>query len=214
MLFGLSANLLWSTPLLAFSCKSSSVPVKISTRFVKAVPVIDNNASQRRLNKKHRSRRDSTQTIGMTESGLFIRVTTSFAIKSFRRSKKSCVALHGVKVEYGFGSTPVLIDKQFRPGSCEYRAIYDHEIEHVRIMNSKGRSYNEWIHKQMSYRLKSITQRLTTRPNQEQRRITGRVKKIAASLMRKLNNSLSVAHAYIDTPESYRKTQAKCSGWK
>jgi hypothetical protein len=206
-------NLFWLSPLWAMSCPSSPTKVEIVVQFIKAAPFVNNRASQRRLARKSVKRGFHSQTIGLTESRLTLKVLTSFTIGTSNRSRQSCVTLKTIRLNYGFGKTPVLIDRRYRPGSCEYAAIYNHEAEHVRIMNRKGWDYLPWIKQEIARKVKSIRPILTSRSRRTQRQIADQVKRAASVLTTQMNNSLAIAHAVIDTQENYRQTQSRCSHW-
>jgi hypothetical protein len=207
-------NLFFSSPLLALSCPSSPSKAVVTAKFLKANPYLNNRASPRRLARKsgRRGYHDG-KTIGLTESGLSLKVLTSFSVETSNLSKQSCVTLQTIQLEYGFRKTSVLIDRRYRPDSCEYAAIYHHEAEHVRIMNRKGLSYYRWLKQQVANRVRSITPVLTRRPRRVQRYIAARVKKMAAILIGQMEKNLSAAHAVIDTSENYQRTQDLCSNW-
>lgn len=204
--------LFWTSPVWALGCPSS-IKTSISIHFTKAYPVINNQATQRRMVKSGKRKEHYSQTIGLTKSGLYFKAYSTFSIKSSNLSKQVCVALRDVKVEYGFGNTPVLIDRRYRPGSCEYAVIANHEGEHIAIMNSKGEGYKRWLTQKLNRQLRTITPVLTTRSRRTQRWMSAQVKKIAASLIKQMNESLAAAHGKIDTDENYRLSQARCSGW-
>ncbi len=187
--------------------------VQVNGYFTKAVPYVNNRVSQRRLARKSGRKGYHIQTIGLTESGLTLKVLSSFSVQTSNQSDQACVTMNAIQLEYGFGRTPVLIDRRYRPGSCEYAAIYNHEIEHIRIMNTKGQSYFYWLKQQVALQTRSIKPTLTKRPKGTQRWMAGQVKKIASGLIKQMNHNLSLAHAAIDTPANYKRTQAQCSGW-
>ncbi|MBF0445517.1 MAG: hypothetical protein HQL68_07995 [Magnetococcales bacterium] len=213
LLIGLFSNMLWLSPLWAVSCPTSLPAVEVSVKFVKATPNVNNQATQRRLSRKSGRKKDGSMTLGLTQSGLYIKVLSTFSVRSSKGDDKSCVNLQGVQVEYGFKKTAVLIDKHYRPGSCEYDVIYKHEFQHVYIMNSKGKSYYPWIKHELAKRVAHIKQRISKRPRRTQRKMSAQVKKVAQGLVKQMNNSLSAAHGVIDTPENYRRTQELCSNW-
>ncbi|MBF0382136.1 MAG: hypothetical protein HQL69_14020 [Magnetococcales bacterium] len=205
--------MLWLSPSWGVTCPTSVQDVEVTAKFVKATPTINNQVSQRRLSRKMGRRKDGSMTLGLTQSGLYIKVLSTFLVRNSRATKISCVSLKEVQVEYGFKKTGILIDKHYRPGSCEYDVIYQHEAQHVNIMNTKGKSYYRWIKHEMAKRVAFIKQRKTKRARRAQRKIAAQVKKVAQGLVAQMNKSLSAAHAVIDTPENYRRTQELCSNW-
>jgi hypothetical protein len=201
------------TALWAMSCSSTKPRVGVTLAFKRAIPAINNRVSQRRLARKSGQRGYHAQTIGLTESGLFAKVFTTFTLQSSNRSKKTCVTPESIRLEYGFGKTPVLIDRRYRPGSCEYRAVLAHEMAHIQIMNDKSRGYSSWVRRKITQKVGTVKPVLTKRPRRVQKKMAAQMKKMAASLINRISKSLAVAHQVIDTPESYRRTQSQCSNW-
>ncbi len=214
VVFSFFLTLAFASTAMALTCPNTPPQPKISVRFIKAKPYLNNRASARHL--KHKSKHrglHGNKTIGLTESGLSLKVTTSFQVKSSNMSRNSCVTLDTIHIDYGFRKTMVLIDSRYRPGSCEYAAVYQHEAAHIRIMNTKGASYYNWLKQQIAKNVRSVRPVLTRRPRTAQRLLAAKVKRLAKALIKQMDDGLAAAHAIIDTPENYRRTQEQCSNW-
>src|SRR5690242_1706363 len=61
----------------------------------------------------------------------------------------TCVALQDIRAEVADRDVTVLIDGKYRPGSCEYRAVLEHEREHVRINADALRRMGELIEQEL-----------------------------------------------------------------
>jgi hypothetical protein len=122
-----------------------------------------------------------------------------------------CVALKGVEARVADRGVTVLIDRSYRPGRCEYRAILDHEREHVRInaeaLRRTGRLLEEG--------LEAVADRWGGRwlaPDQAPRveEAIGRAVREATAAAR---DEAEARHARLDTPESYAEVQDRCGNW-
>ncbi|MBF0447948.1 MAG: hypothetical protein HQL67_07095 [Magnetococcales bacterium] len=208
-----SGGAIWSAPAWAVECPSVVPAIEITAEFKKAVPMINNQISQGRLASKSGRAGFHAKTLGLTESRLTVRILTSYSIRYSPQSRYACVTLETVHIEYGFGQTPVLIDRRYRPGSCEYGVIYNHESGHVRIMNNRGNRYQSWVKRQVAQRVQTIRPVQTSRPKQAKEAMEKQIKAITERLAQQMNKSLAAAHAVIDTPENYKRTQSQCQNW-
>jgi hypothetical protein len=125
--------------------------------------------------------------------------------------KSRCVALKGIQAKAGSGDLTVLIDSRYRPGSCQYQAILDHEQEHVRInadaLSRTGRLLDE--------RLRSVGNDWAGRwvPDSEAGKIEEAVNGAVADAVRLAREEADASHERLDTPESYDEVQARCDRW-
>ncbi|MGD9508119.1 MAG: hypothetical protein AB7X49_06155, partial [Geminicoccaceae bacterium] len=62
-----------------------------------------------------------------------VEAQASVSVAKIGSGSDRCVAVAGIEAEVTDRELTVLIDRKYRPGSCEYQAILDHEQEHVRI---------------------------------------------------------------------------------
>jgi hypothetical protein len=122
-----------------------------------------------------------------------------------------CVALKGIEARVADRGTTVLIDRSYRAGSCEHRAILDHEQEHVRI-NAEALRRTGLL---LEERLEAVADRWGGRwlaPEQASRveEAIGRAVREATSAAR---DEAQARHRRLDTPESYAEVQERCESW-
>jgi hypothetical protein len=122
-----------------------------------------------------------------------------------------CVALKSIQARAMDREVTVLIDRSYRPGSCEHRAILDHEQEHVRINAEALRQTG----KLLEQRLETVADRwggCWLAPDQAPRveEAIGRAVSEATAAAR---DEAEARHRRLDTPESYAEVQARCENW-
>jgi hypothetical protein len=122
-----------------------------------------------------------------------------------------CVALKSIEAEVADRDVTVLVDRSYRPGRCEYRAILDHEQEHVRINAEALRQTGRLLEDQ----LEAVADRWGGRwlaPDQAPRieEAIGRAVREATAAAR---GEAEAGHRRLDTPESYAEVQERCGNW-
>ena len=122
-----------------------------------------------------------------------------------------CVALKSIEAEVAGRETTILIDRSYRPGSCEHQAILDHEEEHVRInaeaLRRTGRRLDE--------RLEAVADRWGGRwlaPDQAPR-VKEAVDRAVSRATKTARDEAEARHRRLDTPESYAEVQGRCENW-
>ena len=168
----------------------------------------------KRIQKRHggKNTKRGWYPLGLTQAKL--RIDLRLGVRVIPVSaKRFCAAPESVEVTVGFTTFVIYIDRKYRRGGCAYRAILDHENEHVAIYRETLRRYAPWIEKSLALEVRRF--RPVTVGNRE--RAADRVKKLLMRklrpLVKKMETNAELANAEIDTTSSYRAIQAKCRKW-
>jgi hypothetical protein len=122
-----------------------------------------------------------------------------------------CVALKGIEARVADRGVTVLVDRSYRPGSCERRAILDHEQEHVRINAEALRQTGRLLEDQ----LEAVADRWGGRwlaPDQAPR-IEEAIGRAVGEATAAARGEAEAGHGRLDTPESYAEVQERCGNW-
>jgi hypothetical protein len=154
-------------------------------------------------------------TVGLTraEGGYEVYVATG-PIYGLRRNTQFCGALGEIKVKLFFKSMLVNVASDYRPGSCEYTAIIDHENKHVAIYRRNMDIYSRQIKAELE---RAVARFGVVTASSQQGVLDQYVKeagRIITPLMNELHDQAERDHARLDSPESYRYSQGLCKGWK
>jgi hypothetical protein len=165
---------------------------------------------RRRAGAAGKSTRGDAITRGLTVSETATEAGYTLA-KATLPDGTGCVALKGIEARVADRGVTLLVDRSYRPGSCEYRAILDHEQEHVRINAEALRQTGRLLEEQ----LEAVAGRWGGRwsaPEQAPRidEAVGRAVREATAAAR---GEAEARHRRLDTPESYAEAQERCGNW-
>lgn len=150
--------------------------------------------------------------IGLAASGFSLRYRPEV---SYRRAQGVgyCVFLVRARVTAGYEKFTVYINNDYPEGSCEYDAVLAHEMEHVRIDREVLQKYEAKFQKVLRRLLRNkkaiYAQRMVEARSAYYLEFERQLKPVVA----KMKAERDRRHAAIDTPENYRKEQAKCDNW-
>lgn len=100
----------------------------------------------------------------------------------------------------------VLISDKYAPGTCQYQAILEHEMQHVDILRRGRQIYAERYRSMLGT---GAVQGPYPDEASAQSRIAGLVDVVNDEMTR----ALAQANASIDTAQSYLANQARCPSW-
>jgi len=132
------------------------------------------------------------------------------------RSHRVCVWADSVEVDFSYTKMDVYISSQYPEGSCAYRAILEHEDQHVAINQAVLKKYVALMKRAIRYdrTIPSKDRPLSAGSfKQGQEIIAARIAKIIQPLYRRYKREVQQANRWIDTMGNYRRIQAKCKDW-
>lgn len=102
--------------------------------------------------------------MGLTVS----RLDTTIQAKTSAQAvgEKGCVALEKVDVNFGFSTLDVYIDKKYRPGTCQYKIIKEHENYHVRVQQEGLEFFKKKVQEAYKIAAEKVDSRLISSPSQ------------------------------------------------
>ncbi len=143
--------------------------------------------------------------------------TPTFAVDARTRIETlggvSCVYLESLRAEFGYRSMEIYVANEYPTGSCEYRAILDHENQHVNLSRATLGDH--------AGRLRLEIERVlgTLRPVQT-RDYRGATKALLDDVTRRVQPALNAFYrdvdarnAVIDSPSNYKAIGTICKDW-
>jgi len=150
---------------------------------------------------------------GLTQS------RTAFSVKPTLRffsmpDGRLCAQL--AKLEATWRVTDMMVDivAQYRPGTCPYREVWEHENRHVAVI----RRYFPETERALRIRMAELVAQLKPRivsgsPDQAAKETSNYFLRGAEPLLARFQADTARDNAAIDTPESYRRVTARCADW-
>jgi hypothetical protein len=126
---------------------------------------------------------------------------------------QDCYRPKTVAVTLGFKEPiQVFIASKYRPGTCEYEAIRQHEMQHVRIYRNSISNYAGRLQFDIKNAVASLSpQQLISA--QAQQLSFNKVVEATARVFDQMMEESRRLNASLDTAENYRYEQARCSNW-
>ncbi len=187
------------------------------------VNVITNQGNVQYITTKSRSEflKDAKQpispnTLGLTVSNLSISGSAKANMETL--GKQICVSLGILNFKMGYekGALKVYIDKKYRPGSCEYEVIREHEKYHVDVAQQAMLFFKPDIEKKIHQIVGKMHPKIVRSEKEIDPIIQEQLNQIMtelAPLIQHINQKIAEKNAAIDTPESYAKATALCKNW-
>ena len=124
-----------------------------------------------------------------------------------------CARLSKVEADIGYDQFDVYIARRYRPGTCPYKVIAEHELTHVSVF----RDALDEIYPRMLHRLEraghTMAPMIVASANRAANRMQARLKSAVDPLYREMNRTLDRRNARLDTRERYLQEQRRCQDW-
>jgi hypothetical protein len=146
-------------------------------------------------------------------------VETQFAVsgntKSVSAGRGYCVYLNSVEAVIGAARPPeVYVANEFAAGSCEHRAILDHENQHVAIMTRTLREFAPRVRQELERVLARERPIYTTDPQAATDQALARLHVRLNELLDLFEETQAERNAAIDTDENYAAIGDLCRNWE
>lgn len=156
----------------------------------------------------------SPNTLGMTVSKLGISGSAEPEIQ--QNGITACIQISRIKIDIGYETLDVYIDKKYKPRTCEYEVVKEHENYHVRVSQEAMSFFKPDIEDALKKAVKRIKP-IEVRSQKEAERVFqnqfNQVMREVQPLIDHINKKIAEKNYEIDTPESYRETTALCKNW-
>lgn len=146
---------------------------------------------------------------GLTVDDVSVEART--ILSTTTRGEDRCVALRAIEGAVRSRTVEVLIDRAYRPGSCQYRAVLEHEREHVRINAGALARLGEVLEQ----RLRALADPWAGRwvPAGGEAGLEVGLGRALEEATRQARGEAEERHRAIDTAEAYAAVQARCDRW-
>lgn len=152
-----------------------------------------------------------TEALGVTYVTPEFDLEASTRIEGGRRS--ACVYLTAVKAKVGFRDHDVYVASEYPPGSCEYRAILDHENQHVAINTRALREHAPRLRLALERILGEEKPVATSNPDRVTQQILDRISRRMEEYLAAFYQEMATRNGAIDTASNYEAVSGICRDW-
>jgi len=128
-------------------------------------------------------------------------------------SNRFCGQLSGIDARLGYDKLKVYIARKYRPGSCNYRSILDHEKRHVSVFRNTLFKYAPRVERRLKRFAASLGPVVATSADQAAKILQQKLQRELKPLIREMDREMDFLNAKLDSPQNYRKEQARCPQW-
>lgn len=153
-------------------------------------------------------------TLGLTIAELKVKMTGTPTVS--QNGLQSCVSIKEVNFQIGYDDILVYIHKDYKPGSCQYRVVKDHENYHVNVHRQAMSFFKSDIETALRKAVNKLKPERVSSSAQAQRVVDkqfNQIQKEIAPLLNHINQKIREKNAAIDTPESYKASSKLCKSW-
>lgn len=200
------------------TCRATYAPpsIELVERFG---PVRYNNSrSRRELEQLRRSARSESVagggwfTVGLTRRGL--KRLMEIRVAGLPDGRGSfCTVLASARLTLSYDSIDVFIARRYRPGTCEYESVLDHENDHVANFTSTLYRFLPKIRRQLEIEATRLPGILSISPQAAAEQLQRDLMRRLEGQFREMNRQMNAADARLDSPRSYRANQLRCDNW-
>lgn len=175
-----------------------------------ARPIINNARPQKVIAKQVGGNLHTrAQTKTYTESPVDIR----FRVKPRPGGDSWCIYLSKLHIKLHIKDVNVFIAREYQPGTCQYKALMRHEMQHVSIARHHLLQYAPKIRTVMNRYARMMRPQVSRNLKKDQRRLTEGLRKNLQAQRRLMEKDLKAAQKRIDTRASYIALEKECPSW-
>ncbi len=151
--------------------------------------------------------------LGLAKTGLRFKWRVNYTANPF--GDAFCFWVHRVELTLRYPSPDIYVAREYRPGTCPYRVILEHETEHYRISRAVLRRYAP----RLQTALASLTiptglrPVLVDSPEAARDEVQTLMRRHVDPIYREMVRTLRQAQAELDSPAAYRRTLKLCRDW-
>jgi TPR repeat protein len=126
-----------------------------------------------------------------------------------------CFWVARVDLSLRYPSPDVYVAREYRPGSCPYRAVLHHEEEHVAITRRIVEHYGPRLETALTSLLipTGLRPMVVDSADEAKGEMQALMKELVDPIYREMMAELRQAHGELDSPRSYRAARKRCPRW-
>ena len=199
-------------------CQSSNVSPNVTLRIEPGKIVISNRYSRNQI-----SRLPDRQSSPLGLESHWQHVGLALAERQFSMQVKVhakriggnryCGQLSRVDARLGYDKLKVYIARKYRPGSCHYRSILNHENRHISVFTTTLVKFAPRIDRRLKRVATNLGPVVARSADQTAKVLQQKLQRELKPLFHEMDREIHFRNAKLDTPQNYKKEQAACTNW-
>ncbi len=197
------------------SCPPSKTPIKLDFKTIASPATYNHRLTLAGIANLARSQggqvAGGSRPVGITLANILYGVAGEVALAP--QGSGFCVSLTSVEIDFGWNRMDVYVPTEFPEGSCEYRAVRDHENQHVSIFRASLAEFAPRARARIEAALARTKPFASRSRNGTVQTALGLVNAELSALRQEFNALHGARNARIDTPSNYAAVTALCRNW-
>lgn len=197
----------------ALTCKAQGA-VKISVQTLDPAPKLNTRQNLKQINSKAKSHgllKRGNMVLGLTQSE--VSAAMRFYVSGPQGGGRACVNVDRVNATFGHKKLTILVPREYRRGSCQFKVVLQHENEHVRINREGVRKYAKILKRELVKVVRRLNPQHVSSLKQGQKQAERALQKVMKSVSARFNKEVRKQHARIDKPGGPYDASGACRKW-
>lgn len=209
------AQAAWAAAAPVLACPPSKTPIKLNFKTVTSPTRYNHGLTLPGIANMVRSQGGEigggSRPVGLTLANTVFGLEGGTSL--LKRGDGLCAYLTSVEIDFGWERMDVYVPSEFPEGSCEYRAVLDHENQHVAIIRSTLAEFAPRARARVEAIVAQAKPFTTRTQNGATEAALAPIKTRLSALLREFNELHGARSARIDNPSNYAAVTAMCKNW-
>lgn len=199
------------------ACLATFVEPKVTIKVKEIKPRLIRNKSYKQITRIAKNKGSFAPSIDGRVLGLMdFGARTGYGVRAEKQpigNKEICVRLTSVHVEVVVQHADIFVAKEYKAGTCQFKAILAHENEHVAINNRYQKKFVAAAKKELTRFARRMDPFIVKSSYNVEDDLISRLARVMKPLEEEFYLASRRAHQKIDTPRSYQKVRSRCAKW-
>ena len=200
------------------TCKDFGPPPNVNLRIEPGKIHLSNGYSRSQI-KNLPGRREPSSGLGANWQPVGLTLTErQFSIRVKVRARRIgsnqyCGQLSKINARLGYGKLKIFIARKYRPGSCHYQSILEHENRHVAVFRKTLIKYAPRVERRLERAANTLGTVIASSADRTASILQKKLQRELKPLFREMDREMDFRNSKLDSPQNYQKEQARCSQW-
>lgn len=124
-----------------------------------------------------------------------------------------CARLTAVEATMGVDRIEVYVASRYRPGSCQYESVLEHEMRHVAIFRDAVQRFAPAVRRRLEETARAMPAISAPSAEESAQRLQAQLQRQVQPIFKEMNRVIDRANRLLDSPENYAREQTRCPSW-
>jgi hypothetical protein len=189
--------------------------VRVNVRLLDPSPNVVVSSNLKQINSRaqaHGLLKRGSMVLGLTQSEVGTSMNMRFRGQGI--GAITCISVDRIDASFGHSKLEVQLPKEYARGSCQYKTVLRHEMEHVRVNREGVRKYAQILKRALEKAVNHFNPRQTASMDSGQDAAKRILQKTVQGVVAAFNKDVNAQHALIDQPGGPYDANGACREWK